>query len=150
MIIDKQTKLKNLHEKAKPIFSKFLSEVEAAGYNVRINEVLYSYEDGVKLHSLNTKNPIFSYHTYGFAVDMNITSVDTGRMFMKADTKEDWELTGIPKIAKDNGLFWGGDYLTYHDPIHFEYQIMPFAKLRAESDKQFSSNTEVEFNKIKL
>lgn len=150
MIIDKENKIFNLHEKAKSIFEKFLQAVQAAGFNIRINAVIYSYEDGVKLHALNTKNPIFSYHTYGFAVDMNITSIDTDRMYMKADSKSDWELTGVPKIARDCGLFWGGDYKTYHDPIHFEYQIMPFAQLRAESNKQFGLNVEVEFNKIKL
>lgn len=150
MITDIGNKLFDLHEKAKPIFTLFLQKVQAAGYDIRVNGVIYTYQKGLELHELDIRNPIFSYHTFGFAVDLNIISVDTGRIYLKKDSKEDWITTGISFIAKECGLFWGGDYLSQHDPIHFEYQIIPFAKLKELAKIQFGLNPNSEYNKIIL
>jgi hypothetical protein len=137
-----------LHEKAKPVFSLFLSEIQAMGFNVHINGVIYTVQKGIELNKENPKNPIWSYHTFGFAVDLNPINIDTKRCYMKVDSKNVWEETKIPQVARNLGLFWGGDYHTYHDPIHFEFRLLPFQQLRKLGKEQFNDDPEAEYNKI--
>lgn len=148
MIFDVRNMLFQLHEKAKPVFSDFLSEVQAKGFNVLIQGVIYNVEKGIELNKINPKNPIWSYHTFGFAVDLNIINVDTKRSYMKIDTKQTWEDSFVPQIARNHGLFWGGDYRTYHDPIHFEFRLLPFQELRKLGKEQFNDDPAQEYNKI--
>jgi len=148
MIFDRPNLLFHLHEKAKPVFEPFLAEVQAKCFNILIHGVIYSVAKGIELNKDNPKNPIWSYHTFGFAVDMNIINIDTNRCYMKIDSKQVWEDTGIPELARSHGLFWGGDYRTYHDPIHFEYRILPFPELRKLGKAQFNDEPDKEYNKV--
>jgi len=39
---------------------------------------------------------------------------------MKGHSKSSWESTGAPDVARGMGFRWGGDFKSYHDPVHFE------------------------------
>jgi hypothetical protein len=120
MIIDPNNKLNDLNDWSKPIFTEFLLKVQAIGYDVRINGTYYSYADSVKLHENDSRNPIWNFHEFGIAVDMNIINVDTGRMYKKSDIIDDWIHTGVPAIAEELGIRWGGLFNGYPDCIHFD------------------------------
>jgi hypothetical protein len=119
MITDKNNLLNELNEVAKPIFDEFLLKIQTELFcEIRVNCVYDSYEDSLRLHELNPLNPVFNFHEFGIALDMNIIKDD--RMFYKYDSKEDWESTGVPQLAKQLGIRWGGDFSNYHDPVHFD------------------------------
>jgi hypothetical protein len=125
MIIDKLNLLDQLNDVAKPIFGNFLNRIQTELFlDIRINCVYDSYADSLKLHELDSRNPLYNFHEFGLAVDMNIIKdfgiVGKERTFLKKDTSEDWDLTGVPQLAKECGVRWGGDFSTYHDPVHWD------------------------------
>lgn len=82
--------------------------------------------------------------------DINATN---GTSYLrKASSKEAWEATGIPNIARDMGIRWGGDFKTYYDPVHFDlgndYDVKHLKELAFE---QFGTNwNDIKGNEIKL
>ena len=89
-------------------------------YRVLVTSGYRDHEAQVRLHKQNPKNatPGRSPHQFQRAMDINLISVRG--LIRKSDSKARWEGTGVPKLAKDLGFKWGGDYKTYHDPVHFE------------------------------
>ena len=89
-------------------------------YRVLVTSGYRSYEDQVLLKKQNSKNatPGRSPHQYKRAMDINLISVNG--LIRKSDSKETWIATGVPQLAKERGFRWGGDFKTYHDPVHFE------------------------------
>ena len=79
-----------------------------------------STEKQQKLYDQNNKNakPGTSPHEFQIAMDLNL--ICNGDWIVKADSKETWEQTKVPQLAKDLGFRWGGDFKNYHDPVHFE------------------------------
>lgn len=110
-----------LHKKAQFKFSKFIDRVEKeTEYNIIITDSYRSFLEQQKEHEADPNNPApgHSMHDFGFAIDINATN---GTSYLrKSSSKEAWEKTGIPNIARDMGLVWGGDYKSYHDPVHFD------------------------------
>jgi D-alanyl-D-alanine carboxypeptidase/Family of unknown function (DUF5715) len=107
------------------IFKNFIAEIESkTDWNVAINSGLRSEDEQVELKKKNSKNatPERSKHVKGKAIDINLYQKGwIPRNFLKkSDTKAAWEKTGVPDLAKQFGLKWGGDFKTYHDPVHFE------------------------------
>ena len=68
-----------------------------------------------------------SRHIGGAAIDINFTYINLLYTSKIGDTTEAtkniWEQTRIPEIAKSLGLIWGGDFKST-DVVHFEY--VPF------------------------
>jgi len=90
------------------------------GYRVLVTSGYRSYEEQVRLKKQNSKNaaPGRSPHQYKRAMDINLISFSG--LIRKSDTKARWNSTGVPQLAKERGFRWGGDFNTYHDPVHFE------------------------------
>jgi hypothetical protein len=66
----------------------------------------------------------------GLAIDVNLILFMGGSKYSytkhitKADNTSVWIDTGVPSLAKELGLLWGGDAFNgYYDPVHF--QIVP-------------------------
>ena len=74
------------------------------------------------LYERDNKNakPGTSPHEFKIAIDLNL--ICSGDWIVKKDSKETWEETGVPQLAKKLDFRWGGDFKTYHDPVHFEIQ----------------------------
>jgi hypothetical protein len=123
MIIDKLNLLDQLNDVARPIFANFLSRIQTELFlDIKINCVYDSYADSLKLHELDPRNPIYNFHEFGIAVDMNIIKdygLPTQRMYMKNDPKADWDTTGVPELAAELGIRWG-DFSNYVDHVHFD------------------------------
>lgn len=103
-------------------FVAFINEVESrTSYKVLITDGVRTYAQQAELHKKNPSNakPGTSKHEKKNAIDLNLTKggVITHR---KATSKAEWEKTGVPAIAREMGFRWGGDFKSYHDPVHFE------------------------------
>lgn len=142
-----QTPIKNnyfmdLHPAHADQFEKFTQRVEdETDYTLIYTSGYRSFAEQEKLYNQNNQNakPGYSMHNYGMAIDINATN---GTNYLsKSDTKVDWESSGIPAIAKDMGFTWGGDFKTYHDPVHIgldgKYNT---STLRALAFNQFGSD----------
>lgn len=142
-----------LHRRAKFKLSKFIDRIEKeTDYNVIITDSYRTFADQQKEHEANPSNPApgYSLHDFGFAIDINATN---GTSYLrKSSSKEAWEKTGIPQIARDMGIVWGGDYKSYYDPVHFDlsndYDV---DKLRELAFEQFGTSWEnIQGNQIKI
>jgi len=148
--------LNDLHPDVQDRFRELIAAVENSGYNVVITSGYRSFEKQAALYKENPANaqPGRSPHNYGLALDINLQqSVSWWR---KASTKAEWEQTGVPAMAKRLGFRWGGDFATFHDPIHFD--VLPSAtavaymdKLYRQAQAQFGSDlSTMQGNKITL
>lgn len=102
------------------VFRDFIYELEDNGWQVIITQSWRNFLVQERLHKQNPKNaaPGNSSHEYGFAIDINAKK---GTIHLKKATpKQEWIDSGIPAIAEKYGLRWGGNFLTYYDPIHFD------------------------------
>jgi hypothetical protein len=123
MIIDKNNLLNQLNDVAKPIFANFLDKIQTELFlDIKINCVYDSYADSLKLHQLDPRNPIYNFHEFGIAGDLNIIKdygLKTERIYLKNDSKEDWDTTGVPQLATKLGIRWG-HFTNYVDHVHFD------------------------------
>ncbi|CAN5588082.1 hypothetical protein BH23BAC1_BH23BAC1_25550 [soil metagenome] len=104
-------------------FAKLIKEIEKAGYEVIITSSYRSTEKQLELYNKlkgqkNGRAAKKSKHEHGIAVDINLKKKD--KYWRKNTSKQEWEKTGVPKIAKDLGFRWGGDFSNNYDPIHFD------------------------------
>ena len=113
--------LSTLNPQKAPLFIKFLNRVKKElGYDVIITRSYCSIFHQNELHTANKSNSTggLSSHQYGFALDVNFIKGKTN--LKKATAKKVWEASGIPQIARECGLRWGGDFDGYFDPIHYD------------------------------
>jgi hypothetical protein len=120
MIIDPANLLgQELNPIAIPLFSEFLDKIQTELFcDVRINCVYDSYQQGVELNKQDARNPIFSFHTFGIAIDLDVIKDD--RTYFKHDSLKDWQSTGVPTLATKLGIRWGGVFQGYQDCVHFD------------------------------
>lgn len=71
----------------------------------------------VVVTSTHRSSTFRSYHYFGLGVDFNV--VIKGVWYKSTTRKARWEATGVPKLIRDAGMRWGGDFVsTPYDPIH--------------------------------
>ena len=103
-------------------FRSLFNEIEEeTGCWVLITSGNRTRSEQAALKKQNPKNasPGRSRHERQRAMDVNLICPTMG-MLRKADPKVRWEASGAPSIARTRGFRWGGDFRTYHDPVHFE------------------------------
>lgn len=111
-----------LHPNARKKFAELITRIESKGYKVVITSGYRDFDKQAQLYKENPKNAKAGYsnHNYGYAIDINIIDPKTGNTVLRKDTsKSIWMQSGIVDLAKAMGFEWGGDFKTYHDPIHF-------------------------------
>lgn len=124
---DSKTKdiVDKLHPKFRDKVKEFFSRVEKElGLQMYGTSGLRTFEEQAKLYKENPSNAKVGYsgHNYGFAVDVNVIDPKTGKVILrKNSTSDEWEKSGVVKIAKDMGFKWGGGgaFKGYNDPVHF-------------------------------
>lgn len=143
--------LSRLHPKYQNLFRRFIAEIEKLGYKVLITSGYRTFQEQAAEHKDNSKNAAAgkSVHNYGAAIDLNLISKKDGKQLKKSSSKTDWEKTGIVKIAKQLGLDWGGNFASYHDPVHFEVPL-DTDKLYAQAIRQFGSESKVVGNRVNI
>jgi len=107
-----EEKLKELHPILRYKVSKIIKAAENKGCEVILNSGYRPPEYQNYLYQTNQTPTEVSKHSYRAAIDMNICGL------MKADSSKAWKEWG--DLAKSLGLRWGGDFQSYHDPVHFE------------------------------
>jgi hypothetical protein len=83
-----------------------------------------------------------SFHNFGMAFDFNPT-LSNGFTLNSGHNKQMWENTGVPEIARSNGIDWGGDWTGYYDPIHLQFRswtIKQLARNEHLSPEQLSTS----------
>jgi hypothetical protein len=152
MINDKNNLLgKELNPFAKSYFTEFFTKIETELFcDIKINCVYDSCQKGMVLYKEDNRNPIVSFHTFGIAVDLNI--IKDSRVYLKSDSISNWQSTGVPKLASDLNIRWGGLFKGYQDCVHFDlaailmkkYNINDVYKLldvlKTMAIKQFGNN----------
>lgn len=124
-----------LHIDAYATFVTFLQAVQKEGWKVTITDSRRTAEKQNELANnkgTNAKIPlatkgIFSSHIDGFAIDCNFAKGNT-QLKLKDTSRKTWLQSGIPQIAVNNGLEWGGYYPGYEDFVHFTYRRDPINK----------------------
>jgi len=106
-------------------FSRFIDDIESeTGWSVVIISGLRSREKQRALLRENSKNAAIdkSRHVMGRAIDINLYQKNwLWRIWLKKyNSRKDWNKSGVVKISEKYGLLWGGNYRSYHDPVHFE------------------------------
>ena len=117
-------KLKTINPNAYLIFSRFINDIHThTPYIVYIQSTLRSYKEQEKLHNDDPFNakPGTSKHNKGLAIDFNVKYKYclNGGWLKKADYLQ-WKQSGVITIAQKYGLFWGGNFKTKKDCVHFE------------------------------
>lgn len=145
--------IEGLHPAERSRFARLIGHIqEKTGWRVIVTSGYRSYAEQAALKAQNASNAAAgsSFHNYGLALDINAEK--DGVTLRKATSKAAWEASGIPALARGMGFRWGGDFPTYHDPVHFDvggrYDINKLKKLAVA---QFGSNpANVKGNQIKL
>ncbi len=98
----------------------FIRDIEALGYTVRIRDSVRTYEQQARYKKLDKRNaaPGHSSHETGQAVDMDI--LKNGKVLSKRTPRSFWITSGVPKLASQYGIIWGGNYKGYADNNHFD------------------------------
>lgn len=113
--------IRRLNPKAKQKFKDFIKAIEdGLGYSVIITSGYRTFEKQQSLYDSGqtTARGGRSYHNYGMAIDIN--AVKLGTWLRMGSSKIAWEESGIPQLAKNMGLRWGGDFSNFYDPVHFD------------------------------
>jgi hypothetical protein len=116
-------RLTDLEPVAQQAFSELINRFEKnSDWRIEIISARRTKERQAELKKENSKNaaPENSKHVRGLAIDINLYNPYTFQRLKKSDSKSAWQETGIHLLAEHLQLEWGGNYRTYHDPVHFE------------------------------
>lgn len=117
--------IEKLHPEVEKMAEEFLSRCQTEGLKVRITSTFRTEKEQEALYAqgrttpgaivTNAKYPL-SAHCWGLAFDFcrNIK----GREY----DDHDGFFTKVGAVGKKVGLFWGGDFRTFPDKPHFEYE----------------------------
>lgn len=126
--------IETLHPDAVSRFAEFAARVEKElGLTIKATSGFRTWEKQAQLKAQNSQNASAgnSAHNYGFALDVNILDKNGNIILRKASTRKQWLDSGIVALAKSMGFKWGGDFSSYHDPIHFYLEPMERSAMKA-------------------
>jgi hypothetical protein len=137
-----------LHPEAQKTFRKFFRRVEAeTPYKIRFWSGFRDYDRATRI--MNNDPRVTSaiayqnYHSFGFATDITLIHKETGEEVRMSSTLAKWEETGVPSIARELGLVWGGTFTSWggpsNDSPHFDLRLYRAADLYAAALKEFGS-----------
>lgn len=110
-----------LNPRVKEVFAKFLNELINNGYTITITSSFRTLKEQKDLHKEETKNPLYSYHNFGLAIDIVLERYENNKLItLSKYNKNDWVKRGIDKIAQKYNLVWGGNFPNYVDCVHFD------------------------------
>ncbi|HWI92438.1 MAG TPA: M15 family metallopeptidase, partial [Flavisolibacter sp.] len=119
----------NSFPQSKALFTKFINAITAKGFKVILLPMAtnrsYAEQAALKHNNINNARAGHSKHEKGMAIDITVASEWGGKVYSKQTSESDWRLTGVPAIANQLGLRWGGaanngTFGSYVDRVHFE------------------------------
>lgn len=108
----------------KRLYENFFADLKLKGYTPLVTSGLRTFAKSQELYLQDSRNakPGYSLHNYGIACDINIMKPNFIGMLQ---SDKDW--APIVKIAKKNGLDWGGEIIPgYKDRVHFQPKNFPY------------------------
>lgn len=112
--------IRSLKPSVRGNFRNFLAEAKANGYDGVIISSRRSYEEQEYYKEEDPRNasPGTSLHEKRMAGDINFYR--KGKLVLTKNTsKSKWLNSGLPQLAKEFGLQWGGNFKGYADNNHF-------------------------------
>jgi len=125
--------LADVHPDFLPHVKSFICEAwKQKKITIRLNSSYRSVEKQQRLYNkwvnggkrgIAPANPAtgLSYHNLGMAIDFNPTLAN-GTTLMSTSSKSSWRNSGIVEIGKAADMYWGGNFSTNFDPIHFDFR----------------------------
>jgi hypothetical protein len=115
--------LKTLKPSARKNFTDFLADAEKLGYYPNITSTERSYQEQQYYYNQDKRNakPGSSSHEKHEAGDIDFYDKNGKLILTKRTSKNTWLASGLPQLAKEYGLKWGGNFLNYADNNHFYY-----------------------------
>lgn len=132
--------LNNLNPQYRYVFEDFIKKIIDSGYKPQINSSYRTFARQAELYKQDNRNakPGFSYHNYGLAIDVQVSK--DGKVWGKSTPVTLWNQTGIPQIAKQMGLRWGGTFAGYLDAVHFDFPVKSTTYLYNLAVQQFGAD----------
>ena len=112
--------LQKLDPSARDIFEGFLNDIKHLGYTPVIRDSTRTFEQQAYYKKQDPRNasPGHSSHEIGTAIDLDIYK--NGKVWSKKTSSAAWRNTGIPQLASQYKIRWGGNFKGYADNNHFD------------------------------
>lgn len=113
---------RSLKPSARQKFIYFLEDAAKLGYTGIISSSGRTYQEQAYYYNQDKRNapPGGSSHEVGEAADINFYK--NGKLVLtKRTAKTTWTNSGLPQLAKQYGINWGGNFKNYADNNHFYY-----------------------------
>ena len=120
---------------------QFYSEHEI---KICISQTLRTFKDQENLYAqgrtqggrvVTNAMPGDSFHNYGLAADIAFVGIDP-YLEKKSKSEQDFYWMEVGRIAKINGLEWGGDFKSFKDRPHMQMSFgLTIAQIKADFNK---------------
>lgn len=102
-------------------FANFLTDARKKGYYGNITSSERTYQEQSYYYKKDKRNapPGNSTHERGEAADIDFYDKNGKLILTKSTSKFTWLNSGLPKLAKEYGIAWGGNFKNYADNNHF-------------------------------
>ncbi len=113
--------IQRMHPSVRATVRRFLRNIEAMGYVPKIRDSKRTFEQQAQYKKEDSRNASagHSSHETGKAIDLDIYK--NGKILSKKTPKSFWINTGVPQLANDYGIGWGGNFKGYADNNHFYF-----------------------------
>jgi hypothetical protein len=100
-----------------------LNEAKKIGYYANITSSERTYQEQAYYYNKDKRNapPGSSTHERREAIDVDFYNKNGKLLLTKSTSKFSWLNSGLPKLAKEYGINWGGNFKSYADNNHFYY-----------------------------
>ena len=115
--------LKSLRPSVRKNFTYFLEDAKKLGYYAVISSSERTYEEQEYYYKKDKRNakPGTSDHEEHKAADIDFYDKNGKLILTKKTLKTSWLKSGLPQLAKEYGINWGGTFKNYADNNHFYY-----------------------------
>jgi hypothetical protein len=113
------------HNKVFPQLFNCLKIIEKEGLAKEIDVETTKRIGGTFVPRYQRWDPKYSLSSHAFGIAIDMFSVDSNGKINKVKWSEKFI-----KIFEDNGFYWGGNFKSFYDPVHFEvYKIIDIQEL---------------------
>jgi hypothetical protein len=115
--------INSLRPSVRKNFTYFLEDAKKHGYYGVITSSERTYQEQEYYYKKDKRNapPGSSSHELRNAIDVDFYNKNGKLLLTKSTLKNSWSKSGLPQLAKEYGINWGGTFKNYADNNHFYY-----------------------------
>lgn len=115
--------IKQIKPSLRKNFTYFIDEARQMGYYGVISSSGRTYQEQAAYYKKDKRNapPGTSDHEIGEAIDINFYDKNGKLLLTKSTAARSWLNSGLPQLAREYKLLWGGTIKGYPDNNHFYY-----------------------------